>query len=77
MTFEDYCKNKNITLMDWQKDAVKAFLEKTYYYRERASGKTFLCNLLSDFIYEHGNNFEIKPKKKTNEIIGDILEYES
>lgn len=60
MTFEEFAEEKEIRLQPWQRIAATKFLKEMYKYRGSATGKTFLINLLSDFISEHGNIYELE-----------------
>ena len=58
ITFENYLQFKGITLMPWQMEAAKALLSRMdAEVQQMATGKTFLLNVLSEFVEKHGNNF--------------------
>lgn len=59
ITFEKFIEEKKIELRPWQAEAALMFLTAMYRHRDRASGKTFLMDVLSDFINEHGDIYEI------------------
>lgn len=57
VTFGGWLREKNIILSDWQRDAAEVFLARVAKHKEAASGKTFLVNVLQEFVNTHGNNF--------------------
>ena len=59
MKFSDYLEDKGIVLKSWQMMAARQFLNMVGLHQQSATGKTFLMNVLRDFLNEHGNNFEL------------------
>ena len=59
MTFMEYVTQRGITLLPWQGAAAHAFLSRMVLYPTRVRGKTFLAELLLDYINEHGNDLPV------------------
>ena len=61
--FRDYCESKGIKLRWWQLRIAQDFLEKMMPQRRIPSGKTTLLGLLSEFVCDHGNDYELFGEK--------------
>lgn len=59
MTFDEFVANRNVRLLDWQKEAADALLNVMHNHRGAAAGKSLLMRELDVFISEHGNTFEV------------------
>lgn len=60
VTFSGWLRKKKIVLSDWQREAAEVFLARVSQHEEGASGKTFLINVLEEFVNTHGNNFSLE-----------------
>jgi hypothetical protein len=61
VTFTRYLREHgNITLNTWQRNTANMLLAAMYPWREGKTGKTFLMKHLSDFVNEHGNDYELE-----------------
>lgn len=61
MNFDDWFKEKypKTVLKPWQQKAIQEFLFIAYPYRKGPTGKTFCLKFLTEFINEHGNDYEL------------------
>jgi hypothetical protein len=57
--FSEYLKEQGIELVSWQEQAAVDFLKNVEQNQGMASGKTFLLQVLFDFVQTHGNCFEL------------------
>jgi len=57
--FTEYLKEQGIELVPWQEQAAIDFLKNVEQNQGMASGKTFVVQMLFDFVQTHGNAFEL------------------
>ena len=61
MNFDEWFKKKypGIELYPWQETAIRDCLFAAYPDRQTPSGKSFCLKVLSEFMCEHGTNYEL------------------
>jgi len=61
MNFDEWFKKKyrKFELYPWQEKAIREFLFAAYPDRGEAVGMSFCLKVLSEFMCEHGNEFEL------------------
>lgn len=58
-SFKTWLKTRKIKLRPWQEKAAKDFLKTIAENQNAATGKTYLLKILTEFVNEHGNFFEL------------------
>jgi hypothetical protein len=65
MNFYAWLNKEEVVLSEWQMKAAEAFLSHVVNHQYGASGKTFLLEVLRDFVDSCGNDFNIEKKSVT------------
>lgn len=64
--FSEYLKEKGFVLSPWQESLARGVLKMMAPHQGHSAGKTWILELLLDFVNRHGNNFEVDlPEKPT------------